>query len=188
MQVDLGRYDNAHFDPGGSLLRRTLWYALNALLLNAAWLPLSAPKCWLLRAFGARIGRDVVIKPCVNIKYPWNLVIGDRSWIGEGVWLDNLVPVAIGAHVCISQGAMLLTGNHDYKDPGFGLVTAPIEVRDGAWIGARALIAPGVVVGEHAVVAAGAVLTRNGEPFGVYQGNPAGLVRRRQLRAAACVG
>ena len=76
-------------------------------------------KIYLLKIFGAKIGKGVIIKPGVNIKYPWNLYIGDHVWIGENVWIDNLDDVIINNHVCVSQGAMLLCGNHNYKKSSF---------------------------------------------------------------------
>src|SRR5690606_23230667 len=97
----------------------TLWYFTNLLFLNAGWLPSSGIRVFMLRCFGAKIGKGVIIKPFVNIKYPWLLSIGNHCWIGENVWIDNLAQVQIGNHVCVSQGAMLLTGNHNYKDPAF---------------------------------------------------------------------
>lgn len=96
--------------------------------INCSWNPSSSLRIRLLRLFGARMGKGVVIKPSVNIKYPWNLSIGDYSWIGENVWIDNLTHVAIGSNVCISQGAMLLCGNHDYKRPTFDLMVKPIVI------------------------------------------------------------
>ena len=127
----------------------------------------------LLRMFGARIGSGVVVKPRVTIKYPWKLAVGDHSWIGEQVWIDNLDQVTIGAHVCISQGALLLCGNHDYKKPTFDLITGPIVLENGVWIGAKASVAPGVTCGSHSVLAMGGVATKNLEAWKVYQGNPA---------------
>ena len=97
----------------------------------------------LLRMTGASVGAGVVIKPRVTIKYPWKLAVGNHSWIGEQVWIDNLDQVTIGAHVCISQGALLLCGNHDYKKPTFDLITGPIVLEDGVWIGAKASVALG---------------------------------------------
>lgn len=133
----------------------------------------------LLRAFGARVGKGVVIKPCVQIKFPWKLAVGNDVWIGEHVWIDNLDTVTIGNDVCISQGAMLLCGTHDYKRETFDLITRPINIEDGAWICARALVCPGVRVGLHAVLTAGAVANHDLEPNGVYQGNPAAWKRSR---------
>jgi putative colanic acid biosynthesis acetyltransferase WcaF len=101
----------------------------------------------------------VVIKPRVNVKFPWRLEIGDHSWIGEGAWIENLAPVVIGSHVCVSQGAYLCTGSHDWSRVTFDLVTKPIRIDDSAWICAKAVIAPGVTVGKGAVVGLGAVAT-----------------------------
>jgi putative colanic acid biosynthesis acetyltransferase WcaF len=144
--------------------------------------PSSGFRRWLLRLFGARIGIGVVIKPGARVKYPWLLRLGNHCWIGEDCWIDNLAPVHIGSNVCVSQGAYLCTGSHDWSDPVFGLITRPISVRDGAWICARAFVGPGVEVGEGAVVAAGAVATKNIPPYAVYAGNPAVQTGERKLK------
>lgn len=117
----------------------------------------------------------------MQIKFPWRLQIGDHSWVGENVWIDNLVAVEIGAHVCISQGAYLFTGNHNYKKTTFDLMVSPIDIKDGAWIGAKAIVCPGATVGSHAVLTAGSVATGNLDEFGIYQGNPAVKVRQRDI-------
>jgi putative colanic acid biosynthesis acetyltransferase WcaF len=179
--VDLSSFDNAWFDPGGTPLSRTLWFFVNALVINAAWMPLSSLRVFLLRLFGARIGQGVVIKPSVNVKYPWKLSIGDHVWIGENVWIDNLAPVTIGSHACLSQGAMLLTGNHDYKKTTFDLMVGEITLREGVWIGARATVCPRVTCQEHAVLTVGSVATKDLEARGIYQGNPAVRVKTRAI-------
>ena len=112
-QTDLSIYNNSPFNPGGNALKRVLWYYLNALFLKTGLIPFSGFKVFLLRLFGARIGKNVIIKPGVNVKYPWNLTIGNYTWVGENVWIDCLVPITIGNNVCLSQGAVLLTGNHN---------------------------------------------------------------------------
>ncbi len=137
----------------------------------------------LLRLFGAKIGVQVVIKPKVNIKYPWLLEISDHAWIGEKVWIDNLVQVSIGSHACISQGALLLTGNHNYKKSSFDLITGQIFIEDGAWVGAMAVICPGVRVSSHSIVTVGSVLTKSSSAYGIYQGNPAIKIKERQISA-----
>ena len=109
-------------------------------------------------------GRGVVVKPGARIKFPWRLSIGDHSWIGEDAWIDNLAPVAIGADCCLSQGAYLCTGSHDWSRPSFDLLTKPIVVHDGAWIAARAVVGPGVTVGEGAVLCLGSTATRDLTP------------------------
>ena len=116
----------------------------------------------------------------MTIKYPWKLVVGDHSWIGEQVWIDNLDQVTIGANVCISQGALLLCGNHDYKKPTFDLITGPIVLENGVWIGAKASLAPGVTCGSHSVLSMGSVASKDLEAWTVYQGNPAVAVRERR--------
>jgi putative colanic acid biosynthesis acetyltransferase WcaF len=180
-RVDLSRYDNSWYHPGASPLKRALWYFVNAWFLNSYLIPYSSLKVRLLRFFGARIGRGVTVKPCVNVKHPWMLRVGDHSWIGEGVWIDNLALVDIGSHACLSQGAMLLTGNHDYKKPGFDLMVAGIVLGDGVWIGARAMVCPGVSAGAHSVLTATSTATSSLEPYGIYSGNPALRVRERRL-------
>jgi putative colanic acid biosynthesis acetyltransferase WcaF len=177
----LDRYDNSWYSPGGKPLSRLLWYFVNALVLNSALIPVSGLKVALLRLFGATIGQGVVIKPCVNIKYPWRLHIGNHVWIGEEVWIDNLEQVTIGDHCCLSQGAMLLCGSHNYKSAGFGLITKPITLESGSWIGAKALVAPGVTCGSHAVLSASSVATTNLAPYTIYQGNPAVAKRSREI-------
>lgn len=182
MRVDLSQYDNTWYRPGRSFLIRTLWYFCNALFLLNPLNPSSSLKIFLLRLFGASIGRGVVIKPGINVKYPWHLAIGDHSWIGEGVWLDCLEKIDIGRNVCISQGAYLCTGNHDWTDIAFRLITKPITVDDGAWIGAKTTVLPGVRIASHSIVCAGAVITNFTEPFTIYSGNPAYAKGKREIK------
>lgn len=132
-----------------------------------------------MRFFGARIGRDVRLKPSINVKYPWHLEIGDYTWIGEKVWLDSLALIRIGKNVCISQGAYLCTGNHDYNKETFDLIINPIIIEDGVWVGAKATICPGVTLKTHSVITAGSVVTKDTEPYTIYRGNPAEPIRKR---------
>ena len=141
--------------------------------------PISSVKVRLLRCFGAKIGKGVVIKPSVNIKYPWNLSIGDYTWIGENVWIDNLVQVTIGSDVCVSQGAMLLCGNHNYKKSTFDLMVGKIVLEDGCWVGAQSVVCPGVTLHSHAVLGVASVANKNLDAYTIYQGNPAHMVRKR---------
>lgn len=180
MKTDLGKFDNTWYRPGRSVPVRALWYLTNAVFFINPLFPFSGIKVRLLRLFGGQIGRYVVIKPGVNIKYPWRLRVGDHCWIGENAWIDNLADVRIGDHVCVSQGAYLLTGNHDYKKESFDLITGNITLEDGVWIGARAIVCPGVVCHSHAVLTAGSVATKNLKAYAIYQGNPAIKIRERQ--------
>ncbi len=181
-KVDLSLYDNSTYSVGRGPFIRTLWYFVNILFFQNPLNPSSGLKRRLLTLFGARIGVGVVLKPSLNIKYPWNLTIGNHAWIGERVWLDSLAQITLGSNVCISQGAYLCTGSHDSSDVRFRHQIEPIVVAEGAWIGAQAMILPGVTVKTHSVVAAGSVITRSTEPYLIYTGNPALVVGERIIR------
>ena len=120
MQTDLSKFRTGNY-VAGPKWKIIVWLFFNYFILNSAipW-PYSL-KRWILVLFGATIGQGLVIKTKVRIKNPWRLVAGDNCWIGESVWIDNLEDVVLGSNVCLSQGAMLLTGNHDYRQPEFPL-------------------------------------------------------------------
>lgn len=181
IKTDLSNYDNSWYKPGGGSLKRLLWYFINVLFFINPLNPSSWLKVMWLRLFGAHVGKGVVIKPAVNIKYPWQLYIGDHTWIGERVWIDNLARVTIGNNCCISQGAMLLCGNHNYKRKSFDLIVKPITLEDGAWAGAMSVICPGVTLKSHAVLSVQSVATETLEAYGLYKGNPAVKIRDRIL-------
>lgn len=180
LKTDLSAFNNDWFKTGKSVFVRTLWFIFQGLFFSS-WLPGSSWRRVLLRIFGARIGKSVVIKPRAIVKYPWNLTVGDYSWIGEKVWIDNLSMVTIGAHCCISQGALLLCGNHNYKKASFDLITNPINLEDGVWIGARSMVTGGVVCMNHCVLSAGSIASKNLEAYTIYSGNPAEKIREREI-------
>ncbi len=177
-RVDLSKYSKNGYNPG-SLGRRILWH-VTSLLFFRTHIPCPYNlKTSMLRLFGARLGKNVVIKQDVSIKYPWFLAAGDNVWIGENVWIDNLSRVTIGSNVCISQGAYLTTGSHDYNSTNMSLITKGIAIEDGVWIGAKAIVCPGVVCETHSVLTAGSVAAHNLSPYKIYQGNPAVCKRGR---------
>ena len=177
-ETDLSSFNNNWYKPGRSILTQTIWYFVNIVFFKSGF-PINSIKLFFLKRFGARVGKGVVIKPHVSIKYPWRLVIGNYVWIGEQVWIDNLADVLMEDDVCLSQGAMLLCGNHDYKKPGFDLMIGAIHLKKGSWIGAKSVVCPGVVVGSHAVLSVGSVATKNMQDYTIYQGNPAQAVKER---------
>ncbi len=181
--VDLARFNTGRFERGGGRFKEALWVVVSLVLFRACPVKLSRVKVAVLRWFGAKVGRGVVLKPDVKITFPWKLTLGDRVWLGEECWLLNLAPIAIGDNVCISQRAFLCTGNHDYTSPTFDLVTKPIRVESGAWIGAGAFVGPGVNVGTHAVLTVGSVATKDLKAYGIYRGNPAEWVKERVVEA-----
>ena len=149
----------------------------------ARWLPGSAWRVVLLRAFGARIGQGCRLKPGIRVKFPWRLVVGHHCWLAEDAWLDNLAPITLGDRVCISQGVYLCTGNHDFHSPGFDLLLGPISIGSETWIAARAVIAPGTQIGTGAVVGLGAIVSGKVASRSIVRGNPAIIVGWRRISA-----
>ena len=124
----------------------------------------------------------MIIKPHVSVKYPWRLRIGNHVWIGEGVWIDNLGNVELKDNVCISQGAMLLCGNHNYKKSSFDLIVEDITIEEGAWVGAKAIVCPGIKMGAHSLLTVGSIAVSDLEENWIYQGNPAQKLRVRVIK------
>ncbi|SDS46538.1 WcaF family extracellular polysaccharide biosynthesis acetyltransferase [Opitutus sp. GAS368] len=179
------RVRNDQFDPTKGLDRgrprwvEAIWYLAKCVFFLSAFPWPSGWRVALLRRFGARIGQGVYIKPRVNIHFPWKLMVGDYSWIGEEAFILNFEPVAIGAHACISQRAFLCTGNHDFRDPAMTYRNAPITVGDGAWIGAQCFVGPGVTVGDEAVATAGSIVTGDLPAGMICAGHPCAPVKPR---------
>ncbi len=177
-KTSLAQFNNDWYKPGPKW-KRLLWLPINVLFFNNGLAILNGFKCTLLRMFGAKIGNGVIIKPSVNIKYPWFLEIGNNTWIGEKVWIDNLAPVRLGNNVCLSQGAFLLTGNHNYNSIKFELKIGEILIEDGVWIGAKAIVCPGVICKSHSVLTVASVATKDLEEYYIYRGCPAEKVKKR---------
>jgi len=180
--VDLSKFSPPPFQGRGRLVQ-ILWYFTSLLLFESGWFVFSGLKVKILRMFGAHIGAGVVVKPHVRIKFPWRLEVGDHGWIGQQVWLDNLANIRVGSHVCLSQGSYFCTGGHDHRVRTFDLVTREIDLANGSWVGAFAVVMGGVTIGENAIVAAGSVVTRSVEPALIVGGNPASKIRERTAPA-----
>lgn len=159
----LSGFTGRGYDKGRPVGWQVAWLLVSGLVVTRWWCP-PALRVRLLRAFGAEIGRDVLVRHNVRVHWPWKLEIGDNSWVGDGVWILNLEPVRIGADVCISQGVVLCTGSHDRLSSTFEFDNAPIDVEDGAWVALRATVLRGVRIGSHAVVGATALVTRDVPP------------------------
>ncbi|MEV7617922.1 WcaF family extracellular polysaccharide biosynthesis acetyltransferase [Streptomyces sp. NPDC089799] len=160
MPRDLTAFTLAGYDKGRGFVTQALWFAvMNTVFM--AWFCPARLRVALLRAFGAKIGEGVFIRHKVRVLWPWKLTVGDHSWIGEGAWLLNLEPVTIGAHVCVSQEAVLCAGSHDHRAADFRYRNGPVTVEDGAWVAVRATVLAGVTIGRHAVAGAGAVVHKD---------------------------
>lgn len=173
MNVSLEKFDATKgLHRGRSLLTEVFWYGCKIIFFQTAFPWPSFLKSTLLRLFGAKVGIRLVIKPRVNIHFPWKLNIGDHVWIGEEVFILNLEPVTIRSNACISQRAFLCTGNHDYASPTMDYRNASIEIADQAWVGAQVFVGPGVKIGQGAVISAGSIVTHEMPAAMVCGGNP----------------
>lgn len=157
---DLSTFTRTGYDKGHCVVVQALWFAVQNLVFRRWWCP-ARLRVGLLRAFGATVGRRVLVRHDVRVLWPWKLSVGDNSWIGEGAWLLNLEPIHIGSNVCVSQEALLCTGGHDHRTTDFRYRNAPIRLGHGCWVGARAVVLPGVTVEPGAVVAANTTASRD---------------------------
>lgn len=176
---DLSRFRQPRDFRGRSALTVQLWWIVQDTLFRGSPQFLYGFRNALLRLFGAKIGRKVLVRPTARIVYPWKLTIGDNSWIGDFAELYTLGPIEIGRNVVVSQHAYLCTGSHDIRSPAFDITAQPIVVEDEAWIAAGAFVFPGVNVARGSVISARAVLRQNSEANGVYAGDPARRIRGR---------
>lgn len=163
-------------------IKRLLWIVV--WFLFAKWTPYFIARKWrvlLLRMFGMKDEGNVGFYPSVKVWAPWNLKLGSYVAIDDEVNLYSAAKITIGTKVAISREAFVCTASHDITKPIRPLITAPITICDGVWIGARATVLPGVTIGEGAVVAAGAVVTKDVEPWTVVGGNPAKFIKKRVI-------
>jgi len=178
IDTDLSKFSVMDYRPGNKL-KIVAWYIVSLMFFdNGIPWPYSW-KNWILRVFGCKTGTGIIIKPNVRIKYPWHLTIGNTCWIGENVWIDNLDQVNIANNVCLSQGSMLLTGNHDYTLSDFPYRLGTIVIEDGVWIGAKSVVCPGIICASHSILTVNSVATKNLEARKIYSGNPASFTRER---------
>jgi len=180
-KTDLSSFDNQWYRHGASGFKLILWQITSGLFFINHFSFSSSFKVWLLKIYGAKIGNNVVLKQAVKIKYPWLLTIGNNVWVGEEVWIENLAPVIIEDNCCLSQGSMLLCGNHNYKKSTFDLIIEPIHLYEGVWIGAHAVVCPGTNCKEHSVLTVNSVASGELESYSIYRGNPAVKTKQREI-------
>lgn len=158
-------------------LARALWSLCWLLLCRWTPRPLHAWRALVLRAWGAKLGARVHVYPDAKIWAPWQLTMADDACLGDGAEAYNVASITLGERAIVSQGAFLCTASHDHRDPAFPLTHAPIRLDARAWVAARAIVLPGITIGEGAVVGAGSVVTRDVPAGCVVAGNPARVVR-----------
>jgi putative colanic acid biosynthesis acetyltransferase WcaF len=175
--VDLSRAGIGGFSPGRSRLLEAIWIIIDAVIIDNRANVFSGSRVFLLRLFGATIGRNCRFLHATRVKYPWKLSIGDNCWIGEGVVFYNHDNVAIGNNVCISQETFIASGSHDLTN--MDLTLAPIVIKDGVWISSRCFIQKGVTIGANVVVTPNSVIHKSLADDGIYGGNPCKFLRSR---------
>ena len=177
MNQQLERYNNDWYNPG-SVFKRSIWYIVSLFFFETRLPFPSFIKIILLKLFGASVG-NVTIKPNVKIKYPWFFSIGHNSWIGEGCIIDNVGFVKIGSNVCISQGVMVISGNHDWEKVTFDLLVEKIIISDHVWLGAKSIVLPKSILAKSVVICAGSTVSGKTKENGVYNGSPIKFVKYR---------
>lgn len=163
------------YDKGRGPAIQILWMIART-IISQWWVP-NHLRIGALRAFGAEIGRDVLIRHDVRIHWPWKLAIGDDTWVGEKSWILNLEEIRIGANTCVSQDVLLCSGSHDRQSPSFEFDNAPITIGDSVWIAARATVLRGVSIGNKAVVGATALVVKD-VPAGASVLAPVGIIQQ----------
>lgn len=157
-----------------------LWWLVQALFFNSSPQVMYGWRRFLLRLFGAKIGKKVIIRPSAKVTYPWKVSIGDYSWIGDEVTLYSLGDIIIGENVVISQKSYICTGGHDYQSEAFDIFSHKIVIEDKAWIATDVYVGPGVTIGRKAVIGARSSVFKNLEGGWVYTGLPARPIKKRE--------
>lgn len=160
---------------------RVLWAFVSLLFFKYSPKPFYKWRAFLLRCFGAKVGKSAHVYPGAKIWAPWNLILADEAAVASGATLYTQGKIVIGKKAVVSQGAYLCAGTHDYNLPDFPLITKPVYIGDYAWIAAEAFIHPGVTIGKGCVIGARSVVTRDMPDWMVCAGNPCKPLKQREL-------
>jgi putative colanic acid biosynthesis acetyltransferase WcaF len=156
-----------------------VWWLVQAILFHPSPQVFYGWRRFLLRLFGARVGKGVLIRPSVTVTYPWKLTIGDWSWVGDNATLYTLGEIVIGDNAVVSQHVYLCAGSHDFARPTFDLYARPVRIEAEAWVAAHAFVGPGVTVGQGAILGACSVAFRDVPAGMICAGNPFRVIRPR---------
>ncbi|BAU62824.1 transferase hexapeptide repeat containing protein [Stanieria sp. NIES-3757] len=179
--VDLRKYDQSKFERGRPGWYVMLWWLVQAVVFPLSPHNLNSLRCWLLRLFGASIGKGVLIRPTARFTYPWKVAIADYSWIGDDVVFYSIDRIEIGSHCVISQKSYLCTGSHNIQDRAFSLITAPIVIENGVWLATDCFVGCGVTIGANTVVGARSSVFRDLPAQQVAWGSPCRPHYRREV-------
>ncbi len=179
-ELDISNCRNLRPYTRSEYIGRALW-AIALPLFRYSPRPFFAWRRFILRLFGAKIGKRANIDPTARIYLPWKLILGDETSIGEKAIIYNLGLITIGDRATISQRAHLCAGTHNYSEPSMALLRLPIEIGAQVWICADAFIGPNIIIGESAIVGAASVVVKDVPPWQIFAGNPAKFVKERVL-------
>jgi putative colanic acid biosynthesis acetyltransferase WcaF len=185
MQRDINSYqDLKNFKlplnfRGRSTMMVQFWWLVQATLFHRSPQILYGFRRWLLRRFGAQIGKGVIIRASATLTYPWKVKIGDYSWIGDDVVIYSFAPITIGNNVVVSQKSYLCAGSHDYRSKAFDITSSPIVIQANAWIATDVFVAPGVTIGTGAVIGSRSSVFTDLPDMMVCVGSPARPIHGR---------
>jgi putative colanic acid biosynthesis acetyltransferase WcaF len=178
---DLSRFRVPRDFRGRGVIRTQLWWTAHATLFRLSPKFMYRFRRVLLRCFGARIGRGVLIRPTATITYPWKLAIGDHSWLGDETVVYNLAQVNIGSNVAIAHRVYLCTGCHSTDKVTFDITGSPIIVEDEVWLADDVFVGPGVSIGRGAVIGARSSVYKDMPGGMICYGSPCVPKRRREM-------
>lgn len=171
--------------PFGKKIKNIIWGIVNCTLYRFSPSKFSLFRYWrvaLIRLFGGEIDWHASLHPSSKIEYPWNLKMARNASLGEKSWVYAMDKISIGENSCIGKDVYLLTGSHNIYSSSFDLVTKPISIGKGVWVATKAMVLPGIEVGDFSVVAAGSVVLKDVEPWTIVGGNPAKFIKKREIK------
>lgn len=167
---------------GRSAVFVQLWWCVQSTLFALSPQFMYAWRAWLLRLFGAKIGKHTIIRPSVRVTYPWKLTLGDHCMIGDYVELYTLGEIEIGDCTVISQRSYICTASHDYTRPTFDIYSTKVVIESEVWLATDVFVAPGVRIGKGAVVGARSSVFHDVPSGTINNGTPARVVGSRTMQ------
>jgi putative colanic acid biosynthesis acetyltransferase WcaF len=179
---DLSKFEVPQDFRGRSKIIVQLWWMVQATFFRISPQFMYEWRNFLLRLFGAKIGKGVKIRPTSKITYPWNLSVGDHSWIGDDCTIYNLGRIQIGSNVALAHKVYLCTGMHDYTDILFRIYAKEIIINDEVWLPNDVFVGPGVTIGRGTVVGARSTVLQDLPEAMICYGNPAKPIKPRETK------
>lgn len=179
MNVDLSKYNQDWYHRGRPAWLVLLWWFVQGTIFRFSLHNMYRFRAFVLRAFGAKIGKNVKLRASAKFHYPWNVEIGENSWIGDSVYFYSLDKIIVGSNCVISQNSYINTGSHDLKSSDFGLITKPVIIETGAWVASNSFVNLGVTIGEKAVIGSCSNVTKDMPSNHICVGNPCRAVKLR---------